>query len=109
VHIEKNNLGAVIKAARMKKGWTQDTLAETVGVGVRHIMGIENEGNSPSYEVLYKVIRGLNIPADNIFYPEKNSPGTQLDYLIHLLEQCGDNEISAVTALLETLLHKKDK
>lgn len=104
MHIDKNNLGAVIKAARLKKGWTQDSLAEAVGTGVRHIMGIENEGNSPSYEVLYKVIKGLNIPADSIFYPEKNPSNPQLVYLIHLLEQCGDKEIRAIIALLEILM-----
>jgi len=109
VHIEKNGLGTVIKVARTQKGWTQDALAEAVGVGVRHIMGIENEGNAPSYEVLYKIIRQLNISADSIFYPEKNLPGAQLAHLIHLLEQCGENEIAAVTALLETLLQTKAK
>jgi transcriptional regulator with XRE-family HTH domain len=70
-------------------------------------MGIENEGNLPSYEVLYKVIRGLNIPADSIFYPEKEPSNPQLKYLTHLLEQCGDKEIRAVTAMLEILRESK--
>jgi transcriptional regulator with XRE-family HTH domain len=104
MRVDASTLGAVIKAARLKKGWTQDVLAEAAGIGVRHIMGIENEGSSPSYEVLYSIIRGLNIPADSIFYPEKNPSNPQLEYLVHLLGQCGDRDIRAVTALAEVLM-----
>jgi transcriptional regulator with XRE-family HTH domain len=108
--MDENTLGAVVKAARLRKGWTQDVLAEAAGIGVRHIMGIENEGSSPSYEVLYSIIRELNIPADSIFYPEKNPSNPQLEYLVHLLGQCGDREIHAVTALTEALMQTdKDK
>ena len=109
MHTDENNLGTVIKAARLKKGWTQDVLAEKAGVGIRHIMGIENEGSSPSYEVLYKVIRELQIPADSIFYPEKNHSSPEREYLVHLLEQCGDRDINAVTALVEVLLQNQSE
>ena len=101
-----NNLGSIVKAARLNKGLTQEVLAEKVGVGLRHIMGIENEGHFPSYEVLYYLIRELNIPADKIFYPEKITDNPQLEYLIHLLEQCDDKNLRAVTALVESLLSK---
>ena len=57
MHINDNHLGLIIKAARQKKGVTQEALAEIAGVGLRHIMGIENEGSYPSYDVLYKIIR----------------------------------------------------
>jgi len=108
VRIKENSFGAIVKAARLKRGLTQETLAEKVGVGLRHIMGIENEGSYPSYEVLYKLIRELHIPADDIFYPEKVSGDSQLAGLVHLLGQCGDKEIRAVTALVEVLLQGQD-
>ena len=85
MRIDENNLGAIIKAARLNKGFTQETLAEKVGVGLRHIMAIENEGNYPSYEVLYKLIRELHIPADSIFYPEKLLSDQQAEEIIRML------------------------
>lgn len=108
MRIDENCLGAVIKAARLKKGWTQDVLAEKAEVGIRHIMGIENEGSSPSYEVLYKLIRELNIQADDIFYPERNPSNPQLEYLVHLLRQCGDRDIRIATVLVEALLQDRE-
>ena len=59
------------------KKQTQEMLAEEVGVGLRHIMAIGNEGSYPSYEVLYKLIRELHIPVDLIFYPEKQANDLQ--------------------------------
>ncbi len=108
MHINENNLGIVIKDARLMNGLTQDALAEKVGVGLRHIMGIENEGKFPSYSVLYKLIRELNIPADSIFYPEKNPADTRLEYLTRLLGQCGDRDIRAITAFVESLSSKSE-
>ena|GEM_PF-1777865 len=69
VHIDYN-LGEVVKNVRKINKLTQDQLAEKLGVGSRHIMAIENEGKLPSYELLYKMIRILNIPADSVFRPE---------------------------------------
>ena len=108
MHISKSDLGAVIKAARLNRDFTQEALAEKVGVGARHIMAIENEGSYPSYEVLYQIIRELNIPPDRIFYPEKNPANPQLEYLSHLLGQCGDRDINAITAFVESLLTKPE-
>ena len=108
MRINENNLGGIVKAARLNKGLTQEVLAEKVGIGQRHIMGIENEGHLPSYEVLYNLIRELNIPPDNIFYPEKIHDNPQLEYLIHLLGQCNDNDIQAITALVEYLCVRKN-
>ena len=103
-----NDLGAIIKTARINKGLTQEALAETCGVGSRHIMGIENEGSYPGFELLSKLIRELNISVNSIFYPEKLPSTRQREYLIHLLEQCNDRDILAVTSLVESFLSKPD-
>jgi len=105
VHINENSLGAVIKNARLKKRLTQEVLAEKIGVGSRHIMGIENEGKFPGYTILYKLIRELNISADSIFYPEMKAADAQIEYLICLLKQCDNRDIRAITALVESLLN----
>ena len=104
----ENDLGAVIKASRMNKGLTQEQLAEIAGVGLRHIVSIENEGGYPSYEVLYNMIRKLNIPSDSIFYPETQHQDSKLQYLTRLLGQCSGRDIHGVTALVEALLDKPE-
>jgi transcriptional regulator with XRE-family HTH domain len=108
-NIEHNRLGTLIKTARTNKGLTQEQLAEKIGIGARHLMGIENEGKSPSFEVLYSLIRELNISADSIFYPESDACDTKLAYLTRLLMHREEQEIDAVTALAEVLLSTLEK
>jgi len=84
VRIIEKDLGAIIKAARKSRGLTQESLAEIAGVVTRHIMSIENEGGNPSYDVLYKLIRELHIPADSIFHPEKAIKNPILEEVVHI-------------------------
>jgi DNA-binding XRE family transcriptional regulator len=67
-----NTFGRTIKDARLTAGLTQDDLAEQAGVTTRYIMAIENENKQPSMKVLFKLIRGLKISADTIFFPKFN-------------------------------------
>ncbi|GHU79674.1 hypothetical protein FACS1894191_3030 [Clostridia bacterium] len=106
MNTENSNLGMIVKAARMRKGLTQEALAEKSRVSPRHVSGMENEGNYPSFEALYRLIRELNIPADEIFYPERQNTNAPLEYLKGLLGKCGERDILAITALVEALLKK---
>ncbi|UOO38413.1 helix-turn-helix transcriptional regulator [Oscillospiraceae bacterium CM] len=63
-------MGAVIQAARLAHGITQTALAERIDVSLRTVIAIETGKRNPTFEVLYKVIRELNIPADLIFRPD---------------------------------------
>ena len=65
------NLGAIIKAARLEAGMTRKALADKTGVSVRHLKYIENNQRKPSLSLLYRLIRELDIPADKIFHPER--------------------------------------
>jgi transcriptional regulator with XRE-family HTH domain len=109
VRIDETSLGAIINAARLKKGLTQEALAEKAGVGLRHIMGIENEGSSPSYEVLYKLVRELHIPADSIFYPERLSDDSQIDEITRMLYDCDKRSLSVIRATVQAALDTQPK
>jgi transcriptional regulator with XRE-family HTH domain len=103
----KNTLGKVLKSARLDMNLTREKFAEMVGLTPRYIMSIENEGKRPSYDTLYKLIRALGVRADDIFYPEHAGEDTTAGRVSRLLPQCGEHEIKAVAALVETLLSEK--
>jgi transcriptional regulator with XRE-family HTH domain len=109
MRIDDDRLGTVIKTARNKKGLTQEMLAEKAGVGLRHIMGIENEGSHPSYEVLYKLIRELHIPTDSIFYPERFSDGSQIEEIIRMLYDCDERSLNIIGATVQAALDGQPK
>jgi transcriptional regulator with XRE-family HTH domain len=99
-----NNLGRIVKHARESKDFTQEQLAEQAGIGTRHLMAIENEGKHPSFELLYRLIRILDISPDTIFFPEGKPDDTHLDHLIGLLKQCTDRDVRVITALVKSMI-----
>ena len=109
MRIEKTKLGPIIKEARKGRGLTQEKLAEKAGIGLRHMMGIENEGSNPSFQVLYAIVRELRIPGDRVFYPDTDPDDPRLEHLVNLLKQCSDSDIRAISALTEHLLDRQGK
>jgi len=91
--------------ARMEKSLTQIELAEKVGICLRQLQNIENKNGNPKYKVLKELLRVLNIPADTVFYPEKNKDNLKLQYIIHRLEQCTDSNLITVTTIIEAVLN----
>ena len=49
-------LGNVVRQVRQKLGYTQNDVAEMVGVEVRTIMHIENGIGNPTWEVVFEAI-----------------------------------------------------
>lgn len=68
-------MGAIIQQTRATRGITQAALAEKIEVSLRTIIAIEKGKRNPTFDVLYKVIDELNIPADLIFHSD-DIPGT---------------------------------
>lgn len=55
------SFGAIIKSARLRKGITQYTLADSAGVGRRFIQGIENGHHEAKISTLFKLAYALDI------------------------------------------------
>ena len=56
----------MFKKYRKKQGYTQETLAEILGISTRHLQRIEKDENEPSLELLRKLIKVLNIEDKDI-------------------------------------------
>jgi DNA-binding XRE family transcriptional regulator len=67
MHYDMKRMGAVIQEARIAHGMTQTALAEKIDISLRTVIAIETGKRNPTFEVLYKIIRELSIPADLIF------------------------------------------
>ena len=66
--------GIVVKTARQRKKLTQSSLAEKLFISTRYLKAIENSGQKPSYDLLVRIVRELEIPAEATLYsvPEEN-------------------------------------
>jgi len=62
-----------IKELRASFGWTQEQLAEKLGVSRQTIISIENGRYNPSLELAYKIARSFQLSIEDVFIFEKGS------------------------------------
>lgn len=99
-----NQLGATLKEARESQKLTRDQLSEKVNISSRYLKAIENENKKLSYDVLFNLIRELEISADKIFYPENETNRSERELLYRLLSQCSQYELNIAIATVRALL-----
>lgn len=104
MHNYPDKLGDVIKSASQKADVTVEALAEKVDKTERYMYRIENEGQKPSYDVLFALIRELTIPADLIFWPEKSVEDTETEEIIRMLYKCDKRSIAVIKATVKALI-----
>lgn len=97
--------GFILKTARERAGITVEALAEMADVSERYIYRIENEGKKPSYDVLYHLIRALDLSPDLLFYPEKQSENPEVEQLIHMLYKCDPRALDIIKATATALIN----
>lgn len=71
--MDKCTLGARIREARQKKGYTQHALAEISNIGNVYIGEIERGLKMPSLNIFIKLIEALGVSADYVLRDELTS------------------------------------
>ena len=97
-------LGDIVKTARLKAGITNEALAERLNVSERYLYRIENKGQKPSFNVLYRLIRELNIVPEEVFYPEKPSKDSEVEEILRMLSACDERSLEVVKATAKALI-----
>lgn len=59
-----------LKDLRKSKSWSQQDLAEQLGVSRQSIIAIEKEKFDPSLDLAFKIARLFETPLENLFFPE---------------------------------------
>lgn len=101
------DLGLMIKTAREARNMTQQQLAEALEISIRHLQGIENEGKTPSYTLLIRMLCYFGIPlGENKLHNLSNSQSE----LIHFIQdQCTPAEVNILLALTKSLIANRPK
>ncbi|MGO5050985.1 helix-turn-helix domain-containing protein [Lachnospiraceae bacterium LCP25S3_G4] len=103
-------LGQAIKKARESKGWTREQVAGMLNIVPRYIQSIENEGQHPSLQVLYRLVTLYNISIDEHLLPykevNKSSRRRQLDSALNTLS---DNDLIIVEGTVQGICKAKEQ
>ena len=69
--METRALGDAIRAARMKKGLTQDALSELLDITPTHLKNIEGSRRKPSVPLLFQMMERLDLSVDALVFQSR--------------------------------------
>ena len=66
-------LATLVKKARERKGWSQETLAETLHVAHDTIYRLESGHTDPTFSLVANLVRVLNISIENAIFNQRTA------------------------------------
>ena len=100
-----NILGAVVKQARLDLKLSQFDVADQINADDRTILNIEHCKGNPKLEILWPLIRALNIDANTIFYPEIQNRTNAQFQMQQFISQCSDTEVKLLLNISQTIIN----
>ncbi len=96
-------LGDAVRATRKSKNLSQEALAEKIGVCKRTIIDIEKNTGNPKFEILCMLVRELDLPLYQVFYPEASNNLEIQNILVRELSDCTDYEMKVILSVVRSL------
>lgn len=96
-------LGDAVRATRKSKNLSQEALAEKIGVCKRTIIDIEKNTGNPKFEILCMLVRELDLPLYQVFYPEASNNLEIQNILVKELSDCMDYEMKIILSVIRNL------
>ena len=94
-------LGNAIRAARIKKGYTQEQLAELLEITPAHLKHMEGGRRNPSVPLLFQMMELLDFSVDALVFPERSvGQALQTDGLT-------ERETEALARLIDAMREQK--
>ena len=90
-------LGESIRAARMRKGLTQEALAEMLDITPIHLKNMESSRRNPSVPLLFALMEILDLSVDALVFPERQKGG-----VLHT-NGLSEAEVEALSRLVDVI------
>ena len=97
---EIRELGEAIRAARMRKGLTQEALSELLDITPIHLKNMESSRRNPSVPLLFALMELLDLSVDALVFPERQEGG-----VLHT-DGLSEAEVEALTRLVDVMRQK---
>lgn len=96
-------LGDVVRTTRKSRHLSQEALAERIGVCKRTIIDIESNTGNPKFEVLFPLVRELDLPLYQVFYPEVEENSELKNVLMQEVSSCSEYEMRVILSVVKSL------
>ena len=97
-------LGDNVFRKRKQLGMTQAELAERIGATEQTVRKIEHYNANPQMDVLFALIRTLEIDPTVIFFPEKEPESPVRDQIRNMLSDADEHELEALIPIIAASL-----
>lgn len=101
-------IGQNVKRVRENAGLTQESFAEMLGLGVKHVSAIECGAAGLSLATLQRICTVLSVPADMLLFgtpgSENDERAAALEFLTERLSRLPDHQFWAAKDILDKLL-----
>lgn len=95
-------IGQRIRKFRKAHSFSQETLAEKVGISTTHMSHIETGNTKLSLSVLVKLSLILEVSTDEILFEQPNTNNSILiDKIVDILEKCTSQELSILLDIIQ--------
>ena len=108
-NVDLVRFGQIICKARMERHLTQEQLAEAAGISKKYVSGIENGKNNLSYNVLYKLVSALQIPAESLFYPSDDDRKEDENKLALYYRNCPEKDRELLVRMTSHLVDELNR
>lgn len=103
-------IGQRIRKVRKAKGWSQERLAEQVGISVTHMSHIETGNTKLSLEVFNDITIALEARADELLFGFREVPREQaMDEILTVLGECDTTDICVISDVIKAVKCSLDK
>lgn len=103
-YVFQKPLGDAVLRARGESNLTQSQVAAIIEIDSRTVLNIEKYEGNPKLEVLYPLVRSLEIDPREIFYPERQLESPSIRRLRTLIDSCNEYEATKLLPVVESLL-----
>ena len=103
-------IGQDLKQSREAKGMTREQISEIVDYGPRHIQGIENEGKTPSVDLLFQLAEILDISLDRHIVKDKPPAKSSIRRRVDTsLDGLNDKDLIIIEAVAKAIHKAKEQ
>lgn len=95
--VDPRLLSEAIRSARIKKGYTQEALAEMLDIAPVHLRNIEGSRRKPSIPLLFQMMEILEFSVDALVFPQKTE-----ETILHT-DGLSPREIDALARLIDVM------
>lgn len=100
----KHLIGQRIKKLRRSKGFSQERLAEIMGISPKYLSNIERGKENPTLDMFIKLANALNVEVAEVFnYSYEQSSKELRQVVMGLLKDGDENQLRLITRIAKAI------